>query len=81
MILNRTKNEREENMLTGNVEKCPYCKGNRFVEGKQSGYATIAPTRKVFTFKSQILYHQICLDCGAVVKSYVKDLEVLVTKK
>lgn len=64
-----------------NVEKCPYCGKQEFVEGKQEGYGSIAPANKVLTFKSQILYHIICLNCGAVVKSYVKEPQKIVTKK
>lgn len=64
-----------------NVEKCPFCGGKEFVEGKQDGYSTIAPADKVLTFKSQVLYHIICLSCGSVVKSYVKNPQSLVTKK
>lgn len=63
------------------VEKCPYCGKEEFVEGVQGGYAAIAPATKVLTFKSAALYHVICLNCGAIVKSYVKDPKKLVTKK
>lgn len=58
-------------------EKCPYCGSNEFVEGKQTGYSDVHPADKIFTFKSQTLYHQICINCGAVVKSYVKNPKVL----
>lgn len=61
-------------------EKCPYCGKQEFVEGKQEGYANIAPANKVWTFKSQTLYHLICLNCGAIVKSFVKNPKKLVTK-
>lgn len=64
-----------------NVEKCPFCGGQEFVEGKQDGYSTIVPADKVLTFKSQVLYHIICLSCGSVVKSYVKNPQSLITKK
>lgn len=62
-------------------ERCPYCGGYEYVEGKQDGYSAISPADKVLTFKSQSLYHQICLNCGAIVKSYVKNPRKLVTKK
>ncbi len=61
-----------------NEEKCPYCGANQFVEGKQEGYATVSPISKTLTFKSQKLYHKICLECGAVVKSYVKNPKKIV---
>lgn len=63
------------------IEKCPYCGKQEFIEGIQSGYAAIAPANKVFTFKQQVLYHVICLNCGAVVKSYVKEPQKIITKK
>ncbi len=62
------------------TEKCPYCGKLEFVEGKQEGYGSIAPANKIFSFKSQTLYHIICLNCGAVVKSYVKEPKQIVTK-
>lgn len=55
------------------VEKCPYCGKQEFIEARQDGYASVSPANKVLTFKSQVLYHIICLNCGAVVKSYIKD--------
>lgn len=62
-------------------EKCPYCGKQEFVEGKQEGYGSVAPANKVLSFKSQVLYHVICLNCGAVVKSYVKEPKKIVVKK
>lgn len=62
------------------VDKCPYCGGKEFIEGKQDGYSTVVPANKVITFKSQNLYHLICTNCGAVVKSYVKEPKKLITK-
>ena len=59
-------------------EKCPYCGGEEFVEGKQDGYAAVGPANKTLTFKSQRLYHKICLKCGTVVKSYVKNPKKIV---
>ncbi len=62
------------------IEKCPYCGKREFVEGVQDGYSAIAPANKILSFKSQNLYHVICLNCGAVVKSYVKEPKKIVTK-
>jgi len=62
-------------------EKCPYCGSTEFVEGRQTGYAAVEPASKIFTFKSQALYHKICLNCGSVVKSYVKNPNVLKINK
>lgn len=56
---------------------CPYCGGKKFVVGKQDGHAVVYP-EDAFTFlKSQKLYHEICLNCGTVVRSYVKKPEKL----
>ena len=60
--------------------KCPYCGGEEFVEGKQDGYADVVPANKTFTLRSEKLYHVICLKCGTVVRSYVKNPKDLVTK-
>lgn len=62
------------------VEKCPYCGSKEFVEGKQDGYSVLTPADKFMTLKSQVIYHVICLNCGAVVKSYVKQPKKLQTK-
>lgn len=62
-------------------EKCPYCGKQEFVSGKQECYGSVAPANKILSFKSQILYHIICLNCGAVVKSYVKEPKKIVVKK
>lgn len=58
-------------------EKCPYCGSNKNVIGVQSGYASVS-ANKSLTFKTQILYHVICLDCGSVIRSFVKNPEKLV---
>ena len=62
-------------------KRCPYCGGYHFIEGKQDGYSAVTPADKALTFKSQVLYHQICLQCGTVVRSYVKNPQKLITKK
>lgn len=62
------------------ILECPYCKSKEFVEGVQNGYSSVGPANKIFTFKSQSLYHVICLNCGAVVKTFVKEPKKLVAK-
>ena len=42
--------------------KCPYCGKEEFVTGKQ---------------KSKAVYHEICVNCGTIVRSYVKNPENL----
>ena len=58
--------------------KCPFCGNDTFVEGAQDGYGSVTPANKVWTFKAQKLIHVICLNCGTVVKSYVKNPKKLV---
>jgi len=60
-------------------EKCPYCGSKNFVNARQDGYAAIGAD-KTFTFKIQDLYHIVCLDCGTIVRSYVKYPEKLIIK-
>lgn len=67
--------------VTMKKEKCPYCGNDKFVEGKQEGYGAVGPANKTWTFKSQKLYHKICLNCGAVVKSYVEKPSKIMIKK
>lgn len=64
-----------------NVKKCPNCGNSDFIEGVQGGYAAVSPASKTLTLKSQALYHVICVNCGTVVKTYVKNPKKLITKK
>ncbi len=57
--------------------KCPFCGKEKFVEGRQDGYATIGPN-KMFTLKGQAVYFVICLECGTIVRSYVKKPQDLI---
>jgi predicted nucleic-acid-binding Zn-ribbon protein len=52
-------------------EKCPYCGGTELVTAKQA--PGIESAKKWINFKGQLLYHIICLNCGTVVRSYVKE--------
>jgi predicted nucleic-acid-binding Zn-ribbon protein len=58
--------------------RCPYCGCEQFVCAKQDDYAAVTPANKVLTLKSQKLYHEICLNCGTVVRSYVPNPKNLV---
>ena len=60
------------------VQNCPYCLGSKFVEGKQQGYSEVYGEGILTTSP---LYHQICLKCGSVVRSYVKDPQKLLKRK
>lgn len=60
------------------VTNCPYCLGTKFIEAKHQGYAEVYGEG---LFTSSPLYHQICLKCGSVVRSYVKDPQKLLKRK
>lgn len=60
--------------------KCTNCENEETILCIQSGYANIYPEGKVFTFKCEKLYHVICLKCGTVIKSFVKNPQKLVVK-
>ena len=57
---------------------CPYCKGTKFVEIEQGGYAQA--TRVGHIFKTANLIPLVCISCGAVIHSRVKNIESLLTK-
>ncbi len=61
------------------VKTCPFCGGQEFIRGVQSGYAQISASG--WSLLSTDLYHEICRDCGSVVRSYVKEPEKLVKRK
>lgn len=54
--------------------KCPCCGKEEFVTGKQGmAYAGV----KISSLKERALYHEICVNCGTVVRTYVKNPEKL----
>ncbi len=58
---------------------CPYCNGTKFVKAKQSGYATLTSCESIWLGGD--IYHIICLRCGSVVRSFVKEPEQLIKRK
>lgn len=61
------------------VEKCPYCDGKEFLKATQTGYAAAYGES---TFGTGVpVIHQVCRDCGSIVRSYVDDPEKLLKKK
>ncbi len=52
---------------------CPFCGCGEFVKGKQDGYASIRTEK--FSLRDQTLYHDICKDCGIIVRSYLNDTD------
>lgn len=61
-------------------EICPYCGQEKFVIGKQTGYATLKPNKRV-SLKEETIYHKICLNCGTVVRSFVNNPKNLLNYK
>ena len=59
-----------------NAEKCPFCGANEFAEAKSRFVSPIDDG-----FKGSVLYHTICLECGSVVRSFIKDTEPFINKK
>ncbi|SIT88254.1 transcription initiation factor TFIIIB [Edaphobacillus lindanitolerans] len=53
--------------------KCPKCGGTELGKGKQSGYAMMAPVKKM-SFGSNIEYI-LCTECGYIIESYVTKPE------
>ncbi len=51
------------------VNKCPYCGGTEFTEGKQDFHGAVQKTKGIGM--AQTLYHVFCTECGSVVRSYV----------
>lgn len=54
------------------VKECSYCGHTEFGEGVQQAQGNIT---MVFLKVDQKLYHTVCLNCGIVVRSYVKKPE------
>ncbi len=59
-------------------ETCPHCGATENVIGKQVGNAMVNPDK--ISWKSEIIYHVICLNCGTVIRSYVKNPQRLILK-
>lgn len=57
---------------------CPYCGGTEFVIGIQGGYAAVR-TEKL-SFRDRTLYHEICENCGTVIRSFIKEPDKFVKK-
>ncbi len=52
------------------VKECPYCEGTEFGEGCQRGYAKLVTG--TFDLGGQDIYHIVCMNCGSIVRSYVR---------
>jgi len=51
---------------------CPCCAGKNTIVAKQSGHGAIYRAKNLFGM-GKALYHIVCLDCGTVIRSYIKD--------
>ena len=67
-----------ENYKDKYIYSCPYCGSTEMIESLQGGYAA------VYAADHQIggdtLYHTICRNCGSVLRSYVKEPEILLKR-
>lgn len=52
------------------VKECPYCGGTEFGKGYQRGYANLFSG--TFDLSGDNLHHIVCMNCGSIVRSYVK---------
>lgn len=59
-----------------NIEKCPYCGAEEFADAKSRFVSPIDDG-----FHGSVLYHTICLNCGSVIRSYIKDIKPFINKK
>lgn len=72
--------EKEKEILgCFNADKCPYCGGRHIGYGSQNGYAAISP--KGHPFRSAMVYHVVCADCGAILYSCVNKPELFMPKQ
>ena len=60
------------------IETCPYCGNKEFIKATQADRAQVIGESWLSTSN---LYHQICRNCGSVVRSFVDDPEKLLKSK
>ena len=58
------------------IKKCPFCGAKDFTEAKARFVSPLDDG-----FHGSVLYHTICLNCGSVVRSYIKDIKPFVKNK
>lgn len=61
------------------VIKCPVCGGEEFIFACQGGYGAL--TSDEGAFLTSAIRHQICRQCGTVVRSFVDDPDKLLKRK
>lgn len=61
------------------IKECPYCGAREFVKGLQMGQGNIKPTEsliKAAFSNGSPVYHILCINCGSIVRSYVKEKDI-----
>ncbi len=66
-------------MMDKYVLSCPYCGGTEVIESKASSYGAITAVDNMWG--GIVLYHSVCRGCGSVIRSYVKEPEMLLKRK
>lgn len=61
------------------IEKCQYCGGEEFIEGRVSSYGGAYVETGALRVAS--LFATVCRDCGSVVRTFCKTPEKLYPKK
>ena len=56
---------------------CPHCGGTETVIGKQFDRASVYRENAFMILGGSPLFHVVCLDCGTVIRSYVKNPKTL----
>ena len=51
---------------------CPHCGGTETVAAKQTGQGSVVSKEALTLISGQPLFHVVCLNCGTVIRSYVK---------
>lgn len=60
------------------IEKCPYCGGSEFIEGRAGSYGGVQIEKGIHCSAVHAL---VCRDCGSIVRMFCKTPEKLLPKK
>lgn len=60
------------------IEKCPFCGGTEFIDGRVGSYGGVYIEKGMRTAAVHAL---VCRDCRSIVRAYVSDAERLLPKK
>ena len=61
------------------IEKCPFCGGKEFIEGRAAAYDGVVITTGALRYSK--LHAVICRDCGSAVRMFCEAPEKLYPKK